>query len=118
MELQQLMTNILIGVSIIFLICVGVYLVRLLIELQKLVQVATKATETLQNEVEPTLKELRQASDSINSIVSGVNDKFSTLDTALKSAANATSTIGKKVGGLLGGFVSGITAGIKLFRKK
>ncbi len=118
MELQQIMVNILIGVSIIFLICIGIYLTRLLIELRKLAQTAIKATETLQSEVEPTLKELRQASDSINSIVSGVNNKFSTLDTALKTAANATSTVGRKIGGLLGGFLSGITTGIKLFRKK
>ena len=117
MDVQETMLVVLTIVALIVLIVVGFYLVKLLIDLSKLAQSATRASDTLQTEMEPTLKELRQAVDSINSIAATANSKYSSLNNAIKNVGDATSKVGKKIGGVVSGVLSGILVGLKVFKK-
>ena len=108
---------ILIWVSIVAIIVVCGFLIKLLIDLSKLIQSMTKASDMIQEELEPTLKELNEAAESVKSIAGVTKEQAENFQKTIKNIAGATSTVGRKVQGLFDGILKGISFGIKLFRK-
>lgn len=113
-------------VSIIFLIftttiigvIVGVFLIKLLIDLSKLTVNLDDVTTLVKKELEPTLKELKEALNNLNSLAKSADKQ---VDVAKKVLAGLVGASGLAFGGLKnisGGFFKGILAGLKFFRKK
>ena len=117
MDATQIGFLILIYTSAAVILLVGVFLVRLLIELSGLVGSAKTVVDTVQRELEPTLEEFGAALKSLNSILNFVNEKVARFKKGCNSAANITKNIRSKMGGLFSGLVRGFFAGFRSFRK-
>ena len=117
MSLHEISLITLIWVSIIAIITIGGFLVKLIFDLIKLAQSATHTSDTLRNELEPTLEELKKAADSINSIASGVNEQFSGLQGAIRKILSVTSGVKSKLHGMLDGIIKGFSMGFGIFKK-
>lgn len=107
--------------SIIFLVLIGIFLAKLLYDFSDLMKSVKDVVAVVNNEIEPTLAELKKALDSINSIATSTDKHVSALkDTVSKGfeiAYNATS----KLKGLTVTALGGLLAGVKLlssFKKK
>ena len=117
MNLYDIGLATLIWVSVIAIFTIGGFLVKLLFDLSKLVQSATNTSDTIREELEPTLEELKKAADSINSIASGVNEQFSGLQGAIRKIFDITSGVKTKLHGMLDGLIKGFSMGLKIFKK-
>ena len=109
--------TVLICVTIVVLLVVAVFLIKLLFDLSKLAQTAQSTSEVIQNELEPTLKELREAAGSLKNIASSADSNISGLKNAVTNAFDTSFQLGTKLKGLLGGFVSGLSCFLKILRK-
>lgn len=118
MEATQVSFTVLMYTSVIVILTVGGFLVKLLVDLSKLTKSATQASEVLQNELEPTLKELQSAAASVNSIVHQADEQITGAKKAITGAVTITKNVSGKVGGVFSGLVKGLALGLKLFRKK
>jgi len=105
-------------VTTIIIIVLGVLLARLITNLTMLSQNVDTVVKSVQTEIEPTLKELRGAAQSVNSIASNADKQITGVQNAFKGFFGATGILGSKVKGLASGLVKGIAFGINLFRKK
>ena len=107
----------LIVTAVVILILV-ILLARLIINLTLLSKNVDSIAQSVQSEIQPTLKELREAAQSINSIANNADTQFSGIQSALKSVLGASSLVGCKMKGLMDGLVKGISFGLNLFNKK
>lgn len=108
----------LIFTTIIIGVIVTVFLIKLLIDLSKLTVNLDEVTTLVKREVEPTLKEIKEALNNINTLAKSADKQF---DVAKKILSGVLGASGMALGGLKtisGGFMKGILAGFKLFRKK
>lgn len=104
--------------TIIIGVIVSVFLIKLLIDLSKLTVNLDETTTLVKREIEPTLKEIKQALNNINSIAQSADKQFNVAKKVLSGVLGAS---GIALGGLKtisGGFLKGILAGLKLFKKK
>ena len=108
---------VLIYVSVIVLITVTAFLAKLLYDLSKLAQTAQSTSEVIQTELEPTLKELREAAGSLKHIAASADSNISGLQSTIARAFDTSFQLGGKLKGLLGGFTQGLGYCLKLFRK-
>ena len=108
---------VLIWVSILAIAVVAVFLVKLLYDLSDLTRSMRKGSEMIQDELEPTLKELNEAATSLNKVTRIAKDHAEGIQKTIQSITNATSSIGSKIQGMFGGLISGLQAGLKLFKK-
>lgn len=111
------LTALLIVTAVVVLV-LGVLLARLIINLTLLSKNVDSIAQSVQSEIQPTLKELREAAQSINSIANNADTQFSGIQSALKSVLGASSLVGCKMKGLMDGLVKGISFGLNLFNKK
>ena len=118
MDAAEISVLVLTYTTALVLFVVSVFLVKLLIDLSKLARTANDAGEMLNRELEPTLKEMREASETVNSMVKNAEGRLSGLGKVLARLAGTTKDVGSKMGGLLQGLVKGISVGIKLFSKR
>lgn len=106
----------------IIVIVVGGFLVKLLFDLSKLAKNVDETATIVKAEIEPTLKELNNALQSINSIAQNADkqvDSLSKLFENLLGAGSLAFIKAKKVsGGLIKGLVKGLITVFKLFMKK
>lgn len=106
----------------IILTLVGIFLVRLLIDLSKLTKNLDETTTIVKAEIKPTLDEFNCALKSIHSIAQTADKQVDSLAKILESALGVSAlayTRAKKLsGGLVKGFVQGLITMIKLFVKK
>ena len=109
--------TILIYVSALFLLVIGGFLGKLLYDLSKLAQTAQSTSEVIQTELEPTLKELREAAGSLKSIASSADSNISGLQSAIANAFSTSFQLGSKLKGLVGGFMQGLSCCLKLLKK-
>lgn len=109
--------TILIYATIIVLVILGVFLAKLFYDLSKLAQTAQSTSEIIQTELEPTLKELREAAGSLKSIASSADTNISGLKKAISNAFDTSFQVGHKMKGLMAGLVKGLCAGLKIFKK-
>ena len=109
---------ILVIVTIILLIVVSVYLVRLLIEVSKLVSNMNDVSLVLKNDMSSIMSELKVSINGINAFVSATNKKVIDLKNIVSRlfGAGSVAVIGAK--NLTGGFLKGLSAGFNVFRKK
>lgn len=110
--------TVLICVSTIAIVVIGGFLVKLLIDLSKLAQSATEITQILNEELEPTLKELREASNTLNSITGVASEQIINVNNAIRKVIDTSSLIKGKMQGLFDGFLKGIKVGMSLFGRK
>jgi len=108
---------VLVCVAVLFLLVIGGFLGKLLYDLSKLAQTAQSTSEVIQTELEPTLKELREAAGSLKHIAANADSNISGLQNAVSRAFDTSFQLGDKLKGLLGGFVQGLSCCLKLFRK-
>ncbi len=109
--------TVLIYVSVVVLLVVTGFLTKLLYDLSKLAQTARSTSEVIQSELEPTLKELREAAGSLKSIASSADSNISGLKNAVAHAFDTSFQLGSKLRGLFGGFTKGLSCCLKLLKK-
>lgn len=108
----------LIFTTIIIGVIVAIFLIKLLIDLSKLTVNLDEVTTLVKREIEPTLKEIKQALNNINALAQSADKQF---DVAKKVLTGVVGASGIALGGLKsvsGGFLKGMLSGLKLFRKK
>lgn len=103
--------------TIICLVVISFFVCKLLISLTTLSNNANTIASSIQNEVEPTLKELKEAAKSINSIANSADAKFQNAKGNLMSLMGATTIFGGKVKTFIQGIAKGVSFGMKLFKK-
>lgn len=108
---------ILIYTTVILLVLIGIFLIKLLYTSTKLTKVLSKTSEMINQELEPTLKELKETLGSVNSIAKNANERMGQIGGAFDKIMSVPFRVGQKMRGLLSGLVEGVSAGIKLFRK-
>lgn len=106
----------------IIVVVVGGFLVKLLFDLSKLAKNVDETTTIVKAEVEPTLKELNKALQSINSIAQNADKQVDSLSKLFENLLGASSVAfikAKKVsGGIIKGLVKGLITVFKLFMKR
>lgn len=112
--LQQALIFSIYTTTIVFVV-IGVFLVKLLIELTLLSKTSQCAVETLQKELEPTLAELQTAIKNVNTIASTADEKVEELKNNVSSIINPLQSNFAKIKLTL---LKSIAQGISMFLKK
>ena len=100
--------------------CVAIltfFIIKLIISATKLTDNANIIASSIQKEIEPTLKELKEAAKSINSIANNADVKFQNTKANLASLVGATACFGGKIKSFSRGILKGISFGLGLFKK-
>ncbi len=108
---------ILLFVTIACLITLTVFIVRLIISATNLANNANVIATSVQKEIEPTLKELKEAAKSINSIANNADAKFQSTKAGVASLIGAGACLGGKLKSFSQGILKGVSFGLGLFRK-
>lgn len=103
--------------TIICFVVLTVFVVKFLISATKLSDNANVIASSVQKEIEPTLKELKEAAKSINSIANTADAKFTSVKSDLSSVASAASGLGGKLKSFSKGILKGIAFGLSLLKK-
>lgn len=109
--------NALLITTIICLVVLTVFIVKFIISATKLSDNANVIASSVQKEIEPTLKELKEAAKSINSIANTADEKFTSVKSDLSSVAGAASHLGGKLKSFSKGILKGIAFGLSLLKK-
>ncbi len=104
-------------VTITCLVVLTVFIVRLIISATNLSNNANVIATSVQKEIEPTLKELKEAARSINSIANNADAKFQNTKASVASLIGAGACLGGKLKSFSQGILKGISFGLGLFRK-
>ena len=99
----------------IVVIVVGVYLVRLLIDLRELAKNVNETSIILNTELKPTLKEINETLHSVNSIVKNTDKGVDNFKNAVEKTFGKTKVISES---LFSGLLKGFTTVLGLFTKK
>lgn len=105
-------------VTTVIIAVLGVLAAKLILNLILLSKNVDSIAQSVQTEVEPTLKELREAAHSINSIANNADTQITGVQSALKNLFSGSGIIQNKMKGAFVGLLKGISFGIDLFRKK
>ena len=105
------------SIALICFIVLIVFAIRLIISLTKLSENANIIATSVQKEVEPTLKELKEAAKSINSIANSADEKFKDAKIGISSIAGITACFGGKLKTFIEGISKGISFGMNIFKK-
>lgn len=108
----------LVFVTSVLVVVMGIFLVKLLIELSALVKNLDDTTTIVKREIEPTMKEVQTALININSIANSADQQFDSVKKLLSGVLGASTLAISQFKNLSGGFFKGIFAGIKFFTKK
>ncbi len=103
--------------TIICLIVLTVYIVKLVHSMTKLSDNANVIASSVQKEIEPTLKELKEAAKSINSIAASADTQLQSTKEGIASFVGATSCLGGKLKSFASGILKGVAFGLGLFKK-
>ena len=109
--------SILMLVSVICLIILTIFICKLLVSLTKLTDNANTIAYSVKQEIEPTLKELKEAAKSINSIANNADAKFQNTKASIGSLIGLTAGLGGKLKTFSQGILKGISFGLGLFKK-
>jgi predicted PurR-regulated permease PerM len=110
--------SILMLVTIICLLVLTFFVVKLVISVTKLTDNANTIATSVQKEIEPTLQELKEAAKSINSIANSADAKFKDAKMGLASLVGASACLSGKLKTFVQGISKGISFGINLFKKQ
>jgi predicted PurR-regulated permease PerM len=118
MELSQIALNqgltFLVWATGIILLVVGVFLVKLLIDLSTLTKNLNQTSIIVNTELKPTLKELNQTLSSINEIVKNTDKGVGDFKSAIGKFLDKTKIVS---GTLFGGLFKGFSTAYNLFKK-
>ena len=103
--------------SLICLIILTVFIVRLIISATQLSNNANLIASSVQKEIEPTLKELKEAAKSINSIAGNADTQLQNTKEGIASFVGATTCLSSKLKSFATGILKGVAFGLGLFRK-
>lgn len=109
---------ILVFTSIVVLVILTVFAVRVLINAAKLTENLNKTADVLNTELEPTIKELNQVLTNVNKIANSADAQVTNVK---KLLARVLGVAGVAIGGmktLSGSFFKGFFSALKLFTKK
>lgn len=109
---------ILVFTTIVVLIILTIFAVRVLINTFKLTKNLDKTAEILNNELEPTIRELNQVLTNVNKIADSADTQ---MNNAKQVLTKILGTAGVALGGLKafsGSFFKGFTSALNLFIKK
>ncbi len=109
---------VLLAVTTLVILVLGILAAKLIMNLTVLSKNVDSIAQSVQSEIQPTLKELREAAQSINSIANNADTQFSGFQSTLKNVFGASSLVGCKMRGLMNGLLKGINFGLNLFSKK
>lgn len=112
--LQQALIFSIYTTTIVFVV-IGVFLVKLLIELSTLSKTSRNAVEMLNKELEPTIIELQTAIKNVNTIASTADEKVEALKNNVSSIIDPLQSNFAKIKLTV---LKGIAQGINLFLKK
>lgn len=99
----------------IILIIVAGFLVKLLIDLSTLIKNVNQTSTMLNTELKPTLDELRETLQSVNSIIKNTDNNMVSLKGAVENTFGKTKAF---TGSLFSGVIKGFGTVWKLFAKK
>jgi len=102
-------------VSGFILLIVAGFLIKLLIDLSALVKNVNQTSILLNTELKPTLSELNETLQSINSIVKNTDQNMDTFKGAVERTFGKTKAI---TGTLFSGLLKGFNVAWKMFSKK
>ena len=108
---------VLIYVTGILLILIAIFLIKLIHTSTSLAKNLSKTSEMINEELEPTLAELKVTLSSINSIVKNTDCQIEKVKGAMDKVMGMPFMIGQKMRGLFSGLKEGLSLGIKLFRR-
>ena len=109
--------SILMFTSVICLVILTVFVCKLIVSVTKLTDNANVIATSVQKEIEPTLKELKEAAKSINSIANSADSKFQSTKASISSLFGAGACLGGKLKSFSKGILKGISFGLGLFKK-
>lgn len=98
----------------IVLVIIAGFLIKLLIDLIKLVNNLNETSVVLNDELKPTLKELNEALVSINSIVKSTDKSVDNFKSAVEKTFGKTKLLSETI---IGGALKGFNAVFKMFSK-
>ena len=104
-------------ISAICLIVLTVFVVKLVISANQLTNNANIIASSVQKEIEPTLKELKEAAKSINSIAANADTQLQSTKEGIASFIGATSCLSGKLKSFATGILKGVAFGLGLFKK-
>ena len=104
-------------VSAICFVILTVFVARLVVSATKLSDNANIIASSVQKEIEPTLKELKEAAKSINSIAASADTQLQSTKEGIASFVGATSCLGGKLKNFATGILKGVAFGLGLFKK-
>ena len=104
-------------ISAICLVVLTVFVVKLIISANQLTNNANIIASSVQKEIEPTLKELKEAAKSINSIAASADTQLQSTKEGIASFVGATSCLSGKLKSFATGILKGVAFGLGLFRK-
>lgn len=110
--------SILMFTSAVCLVVLMIFLCKLVISVTKLSENANVIATSIQQEIEPTLKELKEAAKSINSIANSADERFQSTKASFASLIGLTSCVSGKIKSFSQGILKGISFGMNLFNKK
>ncbi len=109
---------ILVFTTIVVLVVLTIFVVRVLINMFKLTESLDKTTEIINTEIEPTIKELNQVLNNVNKLAESADTQ---MTNAKQGLAKILGVAGIALGGLKsfsGSFLKGFSSAMKLFIKK
>lgn len=118
MELSQIALNngltfLSVATGIIVLV-VGGFLLKLLIDLSKLIKNLNETSIIVNTELKPTLKSVNETLNSVNEIIKNTDKGVGDVKSAISKLADKTKIIS---GSLIGGVLNGFTTVYKFFKK-
>ena len=109
--------SVLMMVSVVCLVVLTVFVCKLIMSIISLTNNANVISTSVQKEIEPTLKELKEAAKSINSIANSADEKFHNTKIGIASVINAGAAVGGRIKSFSQGILKGISFGLNLFKK-
>lgn len=110
--------QLLIYTTIIILVVITVFLVKLLVEASSLVKSLQGLSVIIKQDLEPTIKELKRTLINLNSMTIGAESQFKSLNEGISILTNSTKGIMGKAGVVADSLKKGILAGINVFLEK
>jgi len=113
----QISLVVLIYTTAILFILIAIFLIKLIHTSTSLAKNLSKTSEMINEELEPTLAELKVTLSSINSIVKNTDSQIEKVKVSMDKVICMPFMIGQKMRGLFSGLKEGLSLGIKLFRR-
>ena len=109
---------ILVFTSIVVLVVLAVFIVRVLINAAKLTENLNKTTDVLNNELEPTIKELNQVLTNVNRFADSAATQMIKTKQLLSRVLGVAGIALGGIKSFSGSFFKGFSSAMKLFMKK